>query len=56
MKAWGRKNVVTPLPSPRRPPSDMTIAQLVAEAKLIIRELNAVNDQLAEALGVNDHA
>ena len=28
----------------------MTIAQLVAEAKMIIRELNIVNDEIAEAL------
>lgn len=28
----------------------MSIAQLVAEAKLIIRELNIVNDEIAEAL------
>ncbi len=28
----------------------MTIAQLVAEAKHIIRELNDVNDQIADAL------
>lgn len=44
--------MATPVPSQRSRPTDMSIAQLVAEAKLIIRELNDVNDQLAEALGV----
>lgn len=34
-------------------PSDMSIAQLMAEAREIIHKLNAVNDQLFEALGVN---
>ena len=42
--------MTTAVPSPRSRPSDLTIAQLVAEAKLIIRELNSVNDQIAEAL------
>lgn len=28
----------------------MSIAELVAEARVILRELNDVNDQLAEAL------
>lgn len=36
--------------SNRPRPSDMTIAELLVEARLIIRELNDVNDQLAEAL------
>ena len=34
----------------------MSIAQLLAEAKLIIRELNTVNDALAEALLGEDDA
>lgn len=46
------------MPAQRSRPSDMTIAQLVAEAKLIIRELNTVNDEIADALrqGVDDNA
>lgn len=40
--------------SQKSKPSEMTIAELVAEAKLILRDLNKVNDQIAEALGVND--
>lgn len=49
--------MATPVPSQRQRPSDMTIAQLVAEAKLIIRELNHVNDQITEALEAGfDHA
>lgn len=51
MRGWGK--VATPqVPSQRSSPSDMTIAQLLVEAKLILRELNVVNDQIAEALGV----
>lgn len=45
------------MPPQRVRPSDMTIAELVAEAKLILRELNVVNDQIAEALREDaDHA
>lgn len=38
------------VPSPRARPTDLTIAQLVAEAKLIIDELNELNDEIAAAL------
>ena len=45
------------VPSPRIHPPDLSIAELVAEAKQIIRELNDVNDQLAEAMRDRaDHA
>lgn len=43
-----------PEPSQRSNPSDMTIAQLLAEAKLIIHRLNAVNDELITAVGERD--
>lgn len=39
-----------PVPPQRKRPSDMSIAQLVAEARLLIRELNEVNDLMTEAL------
>lgn len=36
--------------SPRSNPSEMTIAELVEAASLIIQRVNIVNDQIADAL------
>lgn len=39
------------LPNPRsKPVADMSVAELVAEARVIIRDLNTVNEQLSAAL------
>lgn len=56
MRSW-LKVTKPQVPSPRARPSDLSIAQLVAEANLIIAEINEVAGLMAEALreGV-DHA